>query len=284
MSCDQSAFALRGGAGKWPRVAVSIFAALRARWVVEMGVLIGLLVAYNVIRAAQGTDAALAVEHSRQVLQLQGSLFFDVEVPLNTWIGTVPVVAVAACYFYALMHYFMTPVVLLMSRRAGGTQYWRGYWAIVIASAIALFVYAAWPMAPPRLVPDLGIADVMRNYSDYGWWGSAASAPRGIGDATNQYAAMPSLHFGWSLWCAIQLWALPTRRWRAVAVAYPTVQAVVVLATGNHFLLDVLGGAVCVGLAYVIARILIASPASPVDSQPSVPSTPHPAAASLDLN
>lgn len=130
------------------------------------------------------------------------------------------------------MHYVMTPVVLLMSRRAGGRQYWRGYWAIVIASTIALLVYAAWPMAPPRLMPDLEINDVMRTYSDYGWWGSAASAPRGIGDATNQYAAMPSLHFDWSLWCAVQLWGLPNKRWRPIAVAYPTVQAIVVLATG----------------------------------------------------
>ncbi|MCD4527264.1 phosphatase PAP2 family protein [Nocardioides sp. cx-173] len=176
--------------------------------------------------------------------------------PLNTWIGTVPVVAVTACYFYALMHYVMTPAVLLLSRRHGGWHYWRGYWAIVLASALALAVYAAWPAAPPRLMPDLGIADVMRDFSAYGWWGSAASAPRGIGDATNQYAAMPSLHFGWSLWCAIQLWGLPSRAWRVVAVAYPSLQVLVVLATGNHFLLDVLGGAACVVLAYAVVGLL----------------------------
>ena len=86
----------------------------------------------------------------------------------------------------------------------------------------------------------------MRAFSDYGWWGEAASAPRGIGDATNQYAAMPSLHFGWSLWCAIQMWSFAGLRWRVAAVAYPTLQVLVVVATANHFLLDVLGGALCV--------------------------------------
>jgi membrane-associated phospholipid phosphatase len=91
----------------------------------------------------------------------------------------------------------------------------------------------------------------MRDYSAYGWWGSAASAPRGIGDATNQYAAMPSLHFGWSLWCAVQLWGLPSRAWRVPAVVYPVLQVLVVLATGNHFLLDVVGGAAVVVLAYL---------------------------------
>jgi hypothetical protein len=221
-----------------------------ARWPVELGILAALLVAYDVVRAAQGTDAGLALAHSRDLLMLEGRLFDFVEVPLNNWIGTVPVVAVAACYFYALMHYVMTPTVLFLTRREGGWHYWRGYWAFVVATAMALVVYAMWPVAPPRLVPGLGIADVMRDFSQYGWWGSAASAPRGIGQATNQYAAMPSLHFGWSLWCAIQMWGLRSRAWRLAAVIYPTVQLLVILATGNHFFVDVLGGAACVALAY----------------------------------
>ncbi len=238
-----------------PATASRLVSALRAHWVVELGVLAGLFAAYNLIRAAQGDDAGAAMAHSRWVLGLEGDVFRHVEVPLNAWMGTSPVVAVAACYFYALMHYVVTPTVLLLTRRAGGWLYWRGYWAIVLASAIALAVYAAWPMAPPRLVPDLGIADVMRDYSAYGWWGSAASAPRGIGDATNQYAAMPSLHFGWSLWCAVQLWGLPSRLWRVPAVAYPVLQVLVVLATGNHFLLDVVGGAAVVTLAYLAVAL-----------------------------
>jgi hypothetical protein len=233
------------------RLATRAFRALRAHWILEVVVLVGLFAAYNLIRATQGKDAGAAVAHSRWILELEGRVFDYVEVPLNSWMGTVPVVAVAACYFYALMHYVMTPAVLLLSRRHGGWLYWRGYWAIVLASAIALAVYAAWPVAPPRLVPDLGIADVMRDHADYGWWGSAASAPRGIGDATNQYAAMPSLHFGWSLWCGIQIWALSGRAWRLLAVAYPALQVLVVVATGNHFLLDVVGGAAVVVVAYL---------------------------------
>ena len=81
-----------------------------------------------------------------------------------------------------------------------------GYVALVVASAIGLICYALFPAAPPRLVPGLGMVDVLQRFSAYGWWGAAASAPRGIGDATNQFAAMPSLHFGWSLWCGIQMW------------------------------------------------------------------------------
>jgi hypothetical protein len=102
-------------------------------------------------------------------------------------------------------------------------------------------------------MPDLGISDVMRDYSDYGWWGASASAPRGLGDATNEYAAMPSMHCGWALWCGIQMWQLGGRWWRTAGVAYPATMAVIVVATGNHFVLDVVAGGLAVAVGYAVA-------------------------------
>ena len=212
----------------------------------EVAVLVGLAAAYTVVRAAQGTDVAAALEHGRNIADFEHWLVAHLELPLNQWLASAAIVAVPACYFYAVFHYLATPLILFQSWRVGGWVYRRGYWSIVIASAFALIVYAGYPVAPPRLLPDLGAVDVMREFADYGWWGEAASAPRAIGDATNQYAAMPSLHFGWSLWCAIQMWSFTGLRWRVAAVAYPTLQILVVVATANHFVLDVVGGAVCV--------------------------------------
>jgi len=213
---------------------------------IELGALLALGVAYTVIRGAQGTDVAAAFAHARNVAEVEHWLVAHLEVPLNQWLATVAIVAVPACYFYAVFHYLATPLVLYRSWRIGGWIYRRGYWSIVLASAIALIVYARYPVAPPRLVTDLGTVDIMREFADYGWWGEAASAPRAIGDATNQYAAMPSLHFGWSLWCGIQMWSFAGVWWRLGAVVYPTLQVLVVIATANHFVLDVLGGAACV--------------------------------------
>lgn len=222
--------------------------------VLELVVLVLLFVAYNVVRALPSTTAEVAVEHAHRILSMEGPFFSWVETPLNHWLAATPVLAVAACYFYAGLHYLATPAVLLIARHRGGRRYWRGYWTLVLASALALVGYALFPAAPPRLVPGLGIVDVLRSYADYGWWGSAASAPRGIGDATNQYAAMPSMHFGWALWCALQMWGFGSRRWRVLAVAYPSVLVVVVLATGNHFVVDVLAGGACVLAAYALAK------------------------------
>jgi hypothetical protein len=221
----------------------------------ELVVLVLLFAAYNVVRALPSTTAQVAVEHADRILSWEGPLFAQLELPLNQWLSVTPVLAVAACYFYACLHYLATPAVLLIARHRGGRRYWRGYWTLVLASALALVGYALFPTAPPRLVPDLGIVDVLRTYADYGWWGSAASAPRGIGDATNQFAAMPSMHFGWAFWCSIQMWGFGTRWWRILAVAYPSVLLVVVLATGNHFLLDVLAGGGCVLIAHAIVEL-----------------------------
>jgi hypothetical protein len=239
--------------------AVALRRVVTNRAVVELGAMAVLAVIYNTVRARGGSNEVLAMAHARDIVRIEGWVFHHIELNLDHWIVGVPVLAVAACYFYALMHYVMTPTILVLSRRRGGWKYWRGYWALVVGSAIALVIYANWPLAPPRLVPELGTIDVMQHFADAGWWGDAASAPRGLGDATNQFAAMPSLHFGWSLWCGIQMWGFGGRRarwWKVAAVAYPLLQAVVVLATANHFLLDVLGGATCILLGYGIVTLI----------------------------
>jgi hypothetical protein len=229
---------------------------LLSRAVIELGAMSILAVIYNTVRAGGGNDRAVAMAHARDIARLEGWIFDHLELSLDHWIVGVPVLAVAACYFYALMHYVMTPTILVLSRRRGDWKYWRGYWALVVGSAIALVIYANWPLAPPRLMPELGTIDVMQHFANAGWWGDAASAPRGLGDATNQFAAMPSLHFGWSLWCAIQMWGFGGRRWRVAAVVYPTLQALVVLATANHFFFDILGGATCILLGYGIVTLI----------------------------
>jgi hypothetical protein len=234
-----------------------VIRAFARSWVLELGVFLALAIGYNIVRAMPHVDAAFGpYQHATTILHAEGAIFEHLEEPLNQWINSVPMIAVGACYFYAVLHYVATPTVFFVSRRHGGWQYWRGYWALILASGIALVVYALYPVAPPRLLPGLDIVDTMREFSRYGWWGGAASAPRGIGDATNQFAAMPSMHFGWALWCATQMWGFRTTLWRALALLYPTILAIVVLATGNHFVLDIIGGAACVVTAYIVVQVL----------------------------
>jgi hypothetical protein len=73
---------------------------------------------------------------------------------------------------------------------------------------------------------------------------------------SNQYAAMPSLHFGWSLWCVFMLWpAVGERRWaKALLVAYPAATLFAIVVTANHFWLDAVGGAAVLAGGYLVAQ------------------------------
>jgi O-antigen ligase len=101
---------------------------------------------------------------------------------------------------------------------------------------IALVAYVAFPTAPPRLVPGLGIADTV------GLAGHDTGSFAGI--RFNPYAAMPSLHVGWSLLAAIVVFRATGSRWlRALAVAHPLLMTLAVTQTGNHYVADSLAGA-----------------------------------------
>ena len=67
-------------------------------------------------------------------------------------------------------------------------------------------------------------------------------------DISNQYAAMPSMHIGWSTWCAVAMWPLLRRRWqRAVVFLYPLATLFCIIVTANHYWIDGLGGLLCFG-------------------------------------
>jgi membrane-associated phospholipid phosphatase len=115
---------------------------------------------------------------------------------------------------------------------------------LLVSLGIALVVYVAFPTAPPRLVPGLGITDTV----------GLAGHDRGsfAGVRFDPYAAMPSLHVGWSLLIGLTVFRATSRTWlRAVALAHPVLMALAVTATGNHYLVDSLAGALVALLAFL---------------------------------
>lgn len=175
--------------------------------------------------------------------------FVDVAVT-HPWIGLV------SSYWYSTAHYVVTPIVLIWLYRKGQRVYAPARAALVIATFLGLLLYLGLPTAPPRLVS--GYPDVLALHANAGWWGSDASAPRGVGGFTNQLAAFPSLHAGWSFWIALVVQKYARGRWiRVAGWMHAILTAVVVIDTANHWILDVLGGwlLVCIGWAVVsVAR------------------------------
>ncbi len=214
----------------------------RARPVVrEMVLLGGLLVIYQLVRSLAPTRIALADEHAMSVLRFERAVGLDVELGLNRWIVQHDVAVVLANHFYAWLFLPSVLVVLVWLWRRRPESYARHRAALVVMTLIALATYWLYPMTPPRLLPQLGYVDTITE------WGTLAltSASPGDGALSNLYAAMPSMHFGWALWCSVAVYTLCRRPWvRVTAVTFATLTLVVIVVTANHFVLDAAAGAI----------------------------------------
>lgn len=232
------------------------------RGAAELGLLAGLYGVYMLSRAAIGVQVAAAEDRGLQILHLESALHLDVEQPLNQVVSALPALGLVFAYLYATLHYIVTPVVLGWTATRGRSGYLMARNSLLLATVAGLVMYWLLPTAPPRLL-DVGLVDTMARFSGAGWWGEAASAPRGMEAFSNQYAAMPSLHVGWAVWVALCLRRhLTSPILRQAAWAYPALMALVVMGTANHYLLDVLAGALC-ALGGAKLATLISSARSP---------------------
>ncbi|MFF1409846.1 phosphatase PAP2 family protein [Streptomyces sp. NPDC058289] len=228
------------------------------RWWAEL-LLLGLVyAAYSGGRLLARGDVGLAVDHGLAILRMEEILALDLERPLNRLFTGQAVLGIPADFVYASLHYLVTPAVLVWLYRRRPQQYRFARSWLMVSTLLGLVGFALVPTCPPRLLDaSYGFTDTMARYSAYGWWGGEASAPRGLGSFTNQFAAMPSLHVGWALWCGVVLWSCARRPLvRALGAAYPTVTTLVVMGTANHYFLDAVAGAAVMGAGYLAARAL----------------------------
>jgi hypothetical protein len=108
--------------------------------------------------------------------------------------------------------------------------------AFLISGAIGLAIFALYPVAPPRFLPELGFADTVPKRAIF----NNILLPPSL---TNTFAAMPSLHAGWNLLIGIALVRHGTR-WatRAFGVLMPLMMFISIVVTGNHYIIDGLAG------------------------------------------
>jgi hypothetical protein len=213
-----------------------------------------LYLAYSLTRLRFTAGYSDALHNAHRVLGAEHSLVRDFDLPLNHVVITHALVGIPAAWYYATAHYLCTAAMLVWLWRRHPHAYARARAALVAITVIGLAVFVVFPVAPPRLLHGTAFVDGMARWSHFGFWGSGASAPRGAEDLTNQYAAMPSLHVGWALWCAWWTFKLSEKsRSRWTAWLHPLITAVVVVATANHYSVDVIAGVAVV----LIGEILI---------------------------
>ncbi len=206
----------------------------------------------RIVLVQDGTGPAFA--HAGDILRAERWLGIDVELGLNQTLLSVPWLARTANIFYATMHFIVTLGVVVWLYRYRPREYRWLRTSIMVATGVALLGFWLYPLAPPRFLHSEGFVDPVTALHSLGLYASDAS-----GSLTNQYAAMPSMHAGWALWCGFVLVKLASQRWaKVVGVLYPATTVFVILSTANHYVLDAVVGIAVIAGSLALSWLLYA--------------------------
>lgn len=217
----------------------------------EIVVVVVAFLVYFFIRGAVVDRAPEAFANARDIIQLQQQLGIYTErtwqewaldhfwfIKLMNWI-----------YFWGHMPLVIVVAIWLYTRHRGEYHLTRN--AFLASGAIAVVIYWLYPVAPPRLIPGEGFIDTMAQYDRISYNAQEAGA------FVNPYAAVPSLHFGWSLLLgAVIGWVGRNPFAVLFGIAWPFAMFVSIVVTGNHFILDAVAGGVVSFAGLGVARAL----------------------------
>lgn len=228
---------------------------VRLRWWMEVAYIGVFYAVYTGIRNTQGSARVgelHAFNNAKKIIQAERTFHIFVEEPVQQAFLGVSWFMRSLNIFYGTGHFIVTLAALTWTYLHLPARYPRMRNTLLLTTGMALFGFAFFPLMPPRLMPAAyGFVDGLAKYG--GSWSFDSGAMQRI---SNQYAAMPSLHFGWSAWCAISFWpwAMNGRWWRKVLlIAYPAFTTFTIVVTGNHFWLDAAGGAIGLAVGYTIS-------------------------------
>lgn len=222
----------------------------RVRWVlVQASIITGAIFCYFQVRGLTESQPATAVAHARDLLEIERWLRVDVEAAVQEPLLGRPWLQSAANWVYIWGHWPVIVATLAWLAWRHRREFLRLRDAMVVSGAMGLVVFMTYPVAPPRLV-DHGMVDTVtlssRSYR-------VLQPPNFV----NQYAAMPSLHAGWDLLVGISIATATT--WtvlRVVAGLLPLLMAYAVVATANHYVVDVVAGVTFALVGYTAAVVL----------------------------
>ena len=202
-------------------------------------------------RGVATDSVATARRHALEVIDLERRLgaFWEegIQEQFLDWRGFIQFWNI----FYGTAHFVVTifALVYLFRRMAHRYPLWRN--TLACTTGLALIGFAFYPLMPPRLLDaSFGFVDTLKEIG--GLWSFDSGA---VAKVSNQYAAMPSLHFAWSTWCALVLLPAVRRPWvRALVVAYPAMTLFAIVVTANHYWIDAAGGAATLGAGFLLGR------------------------------
>ncbi len=207
----------------------------------------GFLLAYQVARGVADRNTAKAFENGLKVIDLETRANSLIEISLQSFVHSSNFLIAATAYTYWLSQFTVLALALLWVYLRRNEAFLNLRNLLMLANVIGLVGYVLLPTAPPRMFPGVGFLDTLEVF------GGLNHRSGLVEFASNPYAAMPSLHAADALILGVTL-ACVCRSWlaRLVWLAWPVWVWFSVMATGNHFWLDVVAGALVAGLAALL--------------------------------
>jgi hypothetical protein len=195
------------------------------------------LAPYELLATASARRAGDAGRHAEALQAMERQAHIAVEPHLHRAAAAHPTLMTLALHYYGVMHFAVTAGAALLLTLCARARWAATRTAFLVSSLVGVTVFWLYPVAPPNLLPGTG-------------FGGAATSHPG-----NPFGAMPSLHVAWALWAAAALVVAAGAtggRARTAALAagglHVAITVLVVLVTGHHWLVDVIGGLVVAGL------------------------------------
>ncbi|GGZ63170.1 phosphatase PAP2 family protein [Streptomyces bluensis] len=210
----------------------------------ELLLVVGLFLVYKSGRLLANGHTGEAFRNAQRVWDGERALRLPDEGTVQSVLLHGDGLAQLANSYYALVHFPATAAFLVWLYLRRPAHY---VWARRVLAAVtgaALLVHLVFPLAPPRLLDGSGLVDTGQVYGP-----TVYSATPATDSLANQFAAMPSLHFGWALMVAVGLIAAARSPWRWLWLLHPLVTLLVIVGTANHYWLDAVGAAALLGLA-----------------------------------
>jgi hypothetical protein len=229
--------------------------ATRLRWWREAIYIAAFYGIYTVIRnRGVATDnVSVAFNHAKQIIHAEEVLKSFHEATIQGWFIEWRGFMEFWNVFYGSAHFIVTALALILLFRRMPARYplWRN--TLAATTGLALVGFWMYPLMPPRLLPaSYEFVDSLKVIG--GLWNFDSGAMAKI---SNQYAAMPSLHCAWAMWSSCVLWPMVRRWWlRALIVIYPWLTLFCIVVTANHYWLDAAGGALMLGIGYLVATVI----------------------------
>ena len=236
-------------------------------WTRELAVMFGLYALWQLAGGLSLGQAAGAVRAGREVADAERWLLWPTERSVQAvFLHDTTLLRIFNLY-YVVLHVVFTGVCLVWVFARHRDRYPVVRNTLALATACSLLV-ALFPVAPPRLVPGLGVVDVGRLVGPTVY---PATARPGL----DQLSAMPSVHVAWALIVAGAVIYVLRSAWRWLAVLYPVFTTAVVVITGNHYFADAAVAAVIVLLSGLISVRFTGRPRPPSSrSDPTPRSAP----------